>query len=98
MQNNLISCLTICTSHLFTIKLPFAFQFDQALCQKLELYNSLRQNNSISPMQVIQVSQGTFSKLKQDIIKETQNQQFKMPRVIKDENYISTLFKAKIEK
>lgn len=68
-----------------------SFQFDDTMCESFELYQMFRNNGIIGSMRVVQVRLNSFQLLKSEMIRETQTQQFKMPRVLRNKEYLQFL-------
>ena len=68
--------------------------FDTNLRKQAELYSSLRVQNSIGQMLVLQVERGTFQKLREALVKRAQNQQVKMPRVLREKQLLKMLIES----
>ena len=62
-----------------------------------QYYKELRCKGRISPIEVVQVKSGTFLRLKALLIRETQNQQFKMPRVLRREDFLKFLLDERLD-
>ncbi|ELT96087.1 hypothetical protein CAPTEDRAFT_195611 [Capitella teleta] len=58
-----------------------------------KVYGVCRANGSIAPMQVVQVKEGTFARLKSIMIKDTNNQQYKTPRALRNPELLTFLLR-----
>ena len=74
----------------------FHTQYDADMCSNFELYKTLRANGSIGQMEVKQVAEGTFQRLKALMIEHTQNQAHKMPRVLRNKLHLKYLLSQEI--
>ena len=57
----------------------------------------LKNRQSVTRMQVIQVKAGSFLQLKDRMIKESQNPQFKMPRALRVKPHLAWLLQQKLQ-
>jgi hypothetical protein len=70
--------------------------FDNSLCEEFEQYRNLREEGSIDPMEVIQIRNNGFLHLKSHMNKDILNQQFKMPRALRNEEYLAVLLSEEL--
>lgn len=73
------------------------FKLDETLTKKHKPYAVYRNKGSISPVRILPVKQGTFDELKRKIMGSYPNGQFKQPRLMRQENYLSFLLQQVID-
>ena len=73
----------------------YDFQFDECLCSVVEMYANHRETGAIGRMRVVQVDGDTFNQLKKSVLTNN-NHQFKMPRVMRDQESLNWLMSQQI--
>lgn len=79
-----------------SLTLYLLFQFDVTLSSTCEMYRMMRDKDSIDQIRVIELKNGTFERLKSKIITDTQNQQYKLQRVIRNKDHLQFLLSNQI--